>query len=64
MDIHETNSFSHQVISINENQEFMEFNRWGHWKGLKQGDDFVPVFHRTAGKLASDKWMAHDLGVH
>lgn len=64
MDIDKSNASSHQVISINENQEFIKFNRWGHWKGSKQGDDFVPVFHITAGKFANDKLMAYHLRVY
>ena len=64
MNINETNTFSHQVVPLDKKQKFVKFNHRGHWKGLKQWDDLVPVFQITAGEFTNDKWMAHNLGIH
>lgn len=63
VDVDKPDTFSHQGVLINKKQEFVKFNRRGHWQGLQQGNNFVPVLQIPTGELADDKGMAHNLSI-
>jgi hypothetical protein len=50
MSINEPNPFSHQLIALDKEKEFIQSYNWNYREGMKEEEEFTPILDVIAGQ--------------